>query len=656
MNLEQEQGAHKPSNNRYITTPIYYVNAKPHLGTLYTTLLADVFKRWYQIQGDQTFLLTGTDEHGQKVAEAAEKAGMSPQAFVDQLVPAFSSAWDHYHIGYDHFIRTTDPAHMRAVQGWLQRLIDSGDVYKDTYVGWYDQSQEAFLTEKDMEFRSGEEVPYSLLSGKQAIKVSEESYFFRLSKYQERLLAWYQSHPDFVVPHERLQEVISFVSSGLKDLSISRRTLTWGVPFPGDEHHVTYVWADALLNYVTGVGYDETGCSATCQQWWPADIQLMAKDILRFHAVYWPAFLMASGLPLPKTLLVHGWIKVDGQKMSKSIGNVVDPVQLAEAYGVDAVRYYLTRYLPITQDATFSTGDLETRVTTDLVNDLSNLVHRTLVLAQKQSLTKLSGPYAWTEAEQQLKVDIQQSIGAACKEMERLYLHQAYAEVWRAVARVNSYMHEQAPWQVLKTDEARFATIIAAVCHSLALIGAVVWPVMPASMERLFGALGVPFVPGRDMRSWICNGAWDLSFVLTPTAPLFTRLNQTKEQTMEEKKEAVPTTADATANQISIDEFVKVEIHTGTIVSVSDIPNSEKIYQMQVDLGALGIRTICAGVKKHYSVDELTGRRAIFVTNLQPRKLLGVMSHGMMLMATDADGVPTIVAPADGVPNGTRLK
>lgn len=656
MNLEQEQGANKPFNHRYLTTPIYYVNAKPHLGTLYTTLLADVFTRWYQVHGCNTFFLTGTDEHGQKVAEAAQKQGMEPQAFVDQLVPAFQKAWDCYGFQYNNFIRTTDSAHMQAVQDWLKKLIASGDIYKDTYIGWYDSSQEAFLTEKDMEFKEGDVAPISLLSGKPAIRIEEESYFFRLSAYQERLLAFYQEHPDFVVPSERLQEVISFVSGGLKDLSISRRTLTWGVPFPGDEHHVAYVWADALLNYLTGVGYGNSDKTDQWRAWWPADIQLMAKDILRFHAIYWPAFLMASGLPLPKKLLVHGWIKVDGQKMSKSIGNVVDPIELAEAYGVDAVRYYLTRYLPITQDATYSTGDLEHRVTTDLVNDLSNLVHRMLVLAKKYDLSSLQGPYDWNTADQQLQKDVHEALTLAEREMARFYPHMAYAEVWRAVARLNSYMHEEAPWKVIKEDPKRFKTIISAVCHALSYIGAVVWPVIPHAMERMFSALGITFTVDYAEKKLVGEAIdWNQKFNLVPIEPLFVR--RSRDSVMEENKKQEEVVAQVKPdNEITIDDFIKVEIHAGTIIAVEDIVGSEKIYQMRIDIGALGTRTICAGVKKYYDCDELVGRKAIFVTNLKPRKLMGVTSHGMMLMATDSDGKPTIVAPATDVPNGTRLK
>ncbi len=648
--------AKKKTTSCYITTPIYYVNAKPHLGTLYTTVLADVFKRWKQIQGHETFLLTGTDEHGQKVAEAAQNAGMQPKEFVDTLVPQFKAVWDQYGIAYNHFIRTTDSAHVKAVQDWLQRLIDSGDVYKATYDGWYDQSQEAFLTEKDLEFVEGSEEPISLLSGRPAIRVQEESYFFRLSAYQDRLLDWYRNQPNIVIPHERLQEVVAFVEGGLKDLSISRRTLTWGVPFPGDEHHVTYVWADALLNYVTGIGYGDPTRTGEFEEWWPADIQLMAKDIVRFHAIYWPAFLMASGIDLPKTLLVHGWIQVNGQKMSKSLGNVIDPVYMANTYGVEQMRYYLTRYLPITQDANFSVSDLEQRITTDLVNDLSNVVHRVMSLVQKHGIQSLTGPYMWLDVETALQQDIQVYMKNACSEVDRGYLHLAYAEIWRAIARINQYVHEQAPWKVIKTDADRFTTIIAAVSHALVSVASVVWPVMPEAMERLFGMLGVPFVPGQDLRTWICTGAWDMRFVFAPGEPLFMRkqLVEQKENMMEEPKKTVAEKEEAL--HITIDDFARVELHVGTIISVTDIPKSEKIYQMQVDLGPLGERTICAGVKKFYAPEDLTGRQAIFVTNLAPRPLLGVVSHGMMLMATDADGKPQVVAPVAPVPNGTRLK
>src|SRR3989339_2186100 len=356
------QNNNQTCNKFYVTTPIYYVTARPHLGSLYSTLLADVAARYHKVAGEKVFFLTGTDEHGQKVAQAAAKAGMQPKEFTDSFIDDYKSVWKKYEIAYDYFIRTTDNQHVQAVQTWLQRLIAQGDIYKGSYKGWYCTPCESFVTEKDsQQTEEGKALTCpdcSRLTG----EVFEECYFFKLSAYQDRLLKFYEEHPNFITPKERMAEVISFVKSGLRDLSISRTTISWGIPFPGDDAHVTYVWADALNNYITAVGYGDDARADELAKWWPADLQIMGKDIARFHAVYWPAFLMASNLAMPKKLLVHGWIKVADQKMSKSLGNAVDPMQLANDYGVDEIRYYLTRKMAITQDSEFKFDDIEQSV------------------------------------------------------------------------------------------------------------------------------------------------------------------------------------------------------------------------------------------------------------------------------------------------------
>lgn len=644
----------------YVTTPIYYVNARPHLGTLYTTVLADVAARWHRVQGDETFFLTGTDEHGQKVAEAAAQAGVDPKTFVDGLVPAFRDLFKRYGCTYDIFMRTTEEFHTKAVQDWLSRLLAKGDIYKATYEGWYCPSQEAFLTEKDLEFKTPGEPPVAIASGKPARWVSEECYFFRLSAYQDRLLEFYRNNPHFITPAERLREVISFVEGGLKDLSISRTTISWGIPFPNDSAHVTYVWADALNNYLTAIGYGDASREAEFKKWWPANVQIMAKDILRFHAVYWPAFLMASGLELPKRLLVHGWITVDGQKMSKSLGNVIDPNVLADTYGTDAVRFYLTRYLAVTQDADFSRTDFEHRLNTDLANDFGNLVNRMLALAQKNELAKISAPRSWGAAEQALIDAAQKMVQDFRHEMDRYYFHQAYANVWNFVGAVNRYFHEQEPWKVAKVDRARFEEIIAATAHAIYALAVLVWPMMPDAAEKIARALGQSVHAGENFVAWIQEGSWDKEFVFSPLAPVFTKYEDKKDTAMtDEKNQSAPiqnTEIGEKKSTISIDDVMKVEVAVGTILTVEDLPKSEKIYKMTVDGGSYGIRQICAGVKKFYQPEDLIGKKSIFVFNLQPRQLLGTESQGMMLMATNADGKPTMVQIDPSVQNGTRLK
>lgn len=642
-------------NTFYVTTPIYYVNARPHLGSLYTTILADVAARWNRIQGHETFFLTGTDEHGQKVGEAAAAMGLDPKAFVDRLAPAFRDLFVRYDCSFDHFIRTTDESHVKAVQEWLLLLLKKGDIYKSTYEGWYCSSQEAFLTEKDLQFVGEGKPPIAIASGKPAKWVSEECYFFRLSAYQDRLLKFYKEHPDFVTPSERLNEVISFVEGGLKDLSISRTSISWGIPFPGDEKHVTYVWADALNNYITAIGYGDPARIKNFEKWWPADLQLMAKEILRFHAVYWPAFLMATGLEIPKKLLVHGWITVDGQKMSKSLGNVIDPNVLADQYGVESVRFYLTRYLAVTQDADFSQADLEHRLNTDLANDLGNMVNRMLTLAKRYDLSDVKPPVKWGTREQELCEAASKMVIAFKNEMERCYFHQAYAVLWKFVGAVNRYFHETEPWKVVKNDPARFAEIISATCHVLSAISVFLWPVMPRSAEKIAIALGAPLVSGENSVAWVENGSWERVFYLTELSPLFIKYETKKESFVEEKNSAESVNV-AQIDYVSIDEVSKVATAVGTIVAVEDMPKSEKIYKMVVDGGSFGTRQICAGVKKFYRPDELIGKKTVFIFNLQPRMMMGVESQGMMFMATNAEGKPTLVMIDQSVPNGTRLK
>ncbi|MCL5436392.1 MAG: methionine--tRNA ligase [Candidatus Dependentiae bacterium] len=637
----------------YVTTPIYYVNARPHLGSLYTTVLADVAARWHRIQGQETFFLTGTDEHGQKVGEAAAQAGMEPKAFVDGLSAVFREVFARYDCSFDRFIRTTDEFHVEGVQHWLTQLLETGDIYKGTYEGWYCPAQEAFLTEKDLTFVAEGEPPIATASGKPARWVSEECYFFRLSAYRDRLLEFYRQHPDFITPAERLNEVVTFVEAGLRDLSISRTTISWGIPFPGDEKHVVYVWADALNNYITAIGYGDPARKAELAKWWPADLQLMGKEIVRFHAVYWPAFLMATGLETPKRLLVHGWITVDGQKMSKSLGNVIDPNVLADTYGTDAIRFYLTRYLAITQDGDFSRAEFEQRLNSDLADSLGNLLNRMLALADRAGLRQVPVPANWGAREEQLREEAKARLAAFTVEMDRGYFHLAYAELWGLIAATNRYFHDSEPWKVLKVNLEHFAQIVAATSHALYAIAVMLWPVMPRSAEKLAQALGMRLVAGQDAVSWIAAGAWDMQFSLSLIPPLFAKYEA--ERKGPEAQPRVEQPAPAAQPSISIDELMRVETAVGTILTVEDMPKSEKIYKMTVDGGSYGIRQICAGVKKFYRPEELIGKKAVFVFNLQPRMMMGVESQGMMLTAKDADGRPTLVQVGEQVPNGTRL-
>jgi methionyl-tRNA synthetase len=447
-----------------------------------------------------------------------------------------------------------------------------------------------------------------------------------------------------------LNEIISFVESGLKDLSISRATVTWGIPFPGDDRHVIYVWADALNNYITGIGYGDPAKKKEFDFWWPADMQVLGKDIARFHAIYWPAFLMATGLPLPRRLLVHGWIKIGDQKMSKSLGNIVDPQELARIYGIDPVRYYLVRYMAVTQDSPFSIEDLEQRITSDLANDLGNLVNRMLTLALKHDLIKVEAPLAWNIQEQELQYKLQQLVRLMKQDIYDGLFHRAYAHLGIFVSLVNSYFHAREPWRVVKQSKEDFNQIISAVCHSLYGIALLLWPVMPQKMHSLLEALGAKLIFGDNVIDSIEHDVWKRTFSLTQIPPLFVKPEHRGIAPVPQAEETVDD------KEITINDFNKMELRVGTIDAVDEIPKSEKLFKLTVNFGEQGIRTICSGIKQRIAKEELLNKQLVFVFNLQPRMLMGIASHGMLLTAENDDKTLRIITVSGPVANGTRLK
>jgi methionyl-tRNA synthetase len=665
-------------NKFYITTPIYYVTARPHLGSLYSTLFADVLARWHKLNGKKTFFLTGTDEHGQKISQAAQKAGMEPKAFVDQFILAYQDTWKKFEIDYTYFVRTTDPDHIRGAQAFVQKLIDTGDIYKAVYEGWYCTPDETFVTHISVrpEELKDKVAPACPSCGRETVFVSESTYFFKLSAYQDRLLKFYKDHPDFIVPKERANEVISFVESGLKDLSISRTTVPWGIPFPHDPEHTIYVWTEALCNYITAIGYGNANKQDEFKFWWPADVQVLGKDIVRFHAVFWPAFLMAADLPLPKQLLVHGWIKVDEQKMSKSLGNVVDPMALYDAYGPEPLRYYLLRQLPIGQDGNFNIEELETRITADLANDLGNLLNRLVVLAAKNENMILHAPKKWEGApELDLRDESLNMVQEFEDYMKDFQFHHALACLWKFIHKINVYFHTQEPWKVAGKDPQQFAEILSATAHGLRLVAILLWPVMPKKMERMLHSLGVVFVPGQHALEDVKLGHWGQTFMFTKIENLFEKIEKSDEKIEKSETDVLrapqderlraktdhtpsvrPEGLDGQSNFIDITDLTKIELRVGTIVTCETVEKSDKLLKMSVDLGELGIRQILGGIRKHYQPEELIGRQGLFVCNLKPRKMLGLDSYGMMLIAQDANGKSQLMAPAMAVPNGTRLQ
>jgi methionyl-tRNA synthetase len=654
----------------YVTTPIYYVTAGPHLGNFYSTLLADVAGRYHKLAGQEVFFLTGTDEHGQKVAQAAQNAGMQPKEFTDSFIASFKAMWLKYEIAYDYFIRTTDADHVKAVQVWLQNLIDQGDIYKGSYQGWYCTPCESFVTEKDSVPVDAGQALICPDCHRATGEVFESCYFFKLSAYQDRLLEFYENNPHFITPKERMAEVVNFVKSGLKDLSISRTTISWGIPFPGDDAHVTYVWADALNNYITAVGYGNDARADELAKWWPADLQIMGKDIVRFHAIYWPAFLMASKLAMPKKLLVHGWIKVADQKMSKSLGNAIDPMQLAADYGVDEIRYYLTRKMAITQDSQFAIEDIEQSINSELANAFGNLLNRMATLAVKNQAEHLDAPAVWSASSQELQKQCQLLVDEVWQLVEDGMFYRAVARIWDYINLVNAYFHEHEPWKMVKHDREQFLQVMSAAAHSLQVIGVLLWPVMPKKMEIMLASLGCPFDTNKNYMKEFTTMSWKNSFVIQQIATLFTKSEIKKSEiiidaTPSEKIEVKPLAVKEVVGQsvvqdeskefISIEDFAKLDLRIGTIVQCEIVTGSDKLVKSQVDFGDLGMRQVLSGIRKAYSPEDLVGKQALFVVNLKPRKMMGHDSQGMMLLALDELAGLQLMSPVVQVKPGSKV-
>ncbi len=630
-------------NHFYVTTPIYYGTAKPHLGSLYSTLIADVIDRWHRLKGEDTYFLTGTDEHGQKILQAAQKANMSPKKFVDSFIAAYQEAWNTYSIDYDQFIRTTDPHHIKGVQDLIKKLLDQGDIYKGTYKGWYCTPCETFITEA----REGSTACPSC--GRPTDEVAEESYFFKLSAYEDKLLKFYNDNPQFIVPHERANEVLSFVQAGLKDLSISRTTISWGVPFPNDPEHVVYVWVDALCNYITAIGYGDSKRKAELARWWPANVQVLGKDIIRFHAVYWPAMLMAAGLEAPKQLLVHGWIKVNAQKMSKSLGNVVDPMELAQTYGAEQIRYYLIRHIAVNQDGDFNIVDLEQTINADLANSLGNLLNRMVSVAHKREVHTIAPIKKWSPTSLALRDAADKTVEEYENHMAAHEFHLALARLWKFIHEVNRYFHDQEPWKVKEHEQ--FVEIMSATCHSLRTIAVLLWPILPGKMSELLASIGHDFDVQKDSLKSLELSTWHEAFTLKKIDLLFKKIEPQEPMVSEQEQKQ-----DVLDTSISIDDLMKVEMRVGEIKEAESVPQSDKLIKMQVDFGEHGKRQILAGIRKSILPEDLVGKKTVFAFNLKPRKMMGMESQGMLLVAKDAaDKVHLTLIDGD-VPNGTRLQ
>lgn len=631
----------------YITTPIYYPNAKPHIGSIYSTVLADILARYAKLNKKEVVFLTGLDEHGQKVYQAAEKVNKDPQVFVDELAESFKSIFKQWNIDYTIFMRTTNPFHKKAVQEWIINLQQKGYIYKSEYQGWYSIASESFLLDKDFELKDTAGTPLCPITNKPAIWVVQEAYFFKLSFFEKQLLNFFTTQPHFITPKERIEEVISFIKGGLKDLCISRlkKDLSWGIPFPNDDNHVIYVWADALNNYITAIGYlqDENKFNAI----WPCDIHVMAKDIIRFHTIYWIAFLLAADLPLPKKELVHGWLLIDNQKMSKSLNNIVDPIEILEHYEVDSIRYYFST-LSIREDSDFNTIDLEKKHNSDLCDNLSNLFQRMLILNAKKNVFEVHFDFSiLPNTYKEIILTGIKTVKEVQEELKECNILKITQLVMGYLNQLNAFFHHQQPWK--ETDMNKFKSIMSIISYGLFQVGILLLPIMPTKMKQLLEALGVKPEDHYFENSVNMNNRLFLFKQLKD----YIFKKYIKIESILEKKEEQK--AEASFPVISFEEFIKTVILIGKIITVDDIAKSDKLYYLQVDFGVHGIKKIVSGIKQYYKKEELINTKTLFSFNLAPRSLCGVMSEGMILMAKNNHNIPELIKISEQVIEGTRI-
>lgn len=641
----------------YITTPIYYPSDNLHIGHAYCSVMADTMARYKRIQGYDVMFLTGTDEHGQKIEEKAKAAGITPKQYVDHVVSGIKDLWKLMDISYDKFIRTTDDYHEKAVQKIFKQLYDQGDIYKGSYEGWYCTPCESFWTETQLVDGKCPDC------GREVRRTSEEAYFFRLSKYQDQLIKLFEEHPEFLEPASRRNEMLNnFIKPGLEDLCVSRTSFTWGVPVTFDPKHIVYVWVDALSNYITALGYGSEDDSLY-QKYWPADIHLVGKEIVRFHTIIWPAMLMALNLPLPKKVLGHGWLILEGGKMSKSKGNVVDPVVLCERYGVDAIRYFLLRDIPFGSDGTFSNEALITRINSDLANDLGNLVSRTVAMVNKYFGGTIPTERTAGEFDDDLialATATKAKVEAYADEMQ---FSQALTELWALISRTNKYIDETAPW-VLAKDEAnraRLAAVMYNLCEAIRIISILVSPFLPHTAPKIQAQLGAPAA----VLSWEQAGEWGLlpdGFSVQKGEIIFPRIDIAKElaeleaqqKAAREAKEQAQQKAEGIA-QISIDDFAKVELRVAEVKDCEPVKRAKKLLKLTLDDGSGTPRTVASGIAQWYKPEDLIGHKVVLVANLKPAVLCGVESQGMILAADCAkDDVKVLFV--DNMPAGAKIR
>ena len=612
----------------YITTPIYYVNAEPHIGSAYTTIMADVIARYKRLMGYDVFFLTGTDEHGLKILQSARKKGKDVKEFCDELAMKFKELWRDLKITNDYFIRTTDPEHEETVRFFVKKMMENGDIYKGKYSGWYCVHCETYYDEDEVEEKEGKKV--CPVCKREVRWVEEENYFFKLSKYNEPLKKLFEENPKFVEPEFRKNEMLKILEKGLKDISITRTTFNWGIPFPGDEKHVIYVWVDALINYVSALGYGRED-SEKMDKYWPADVHLIGKEINRFHSLIWPAMLMSVGLELPRKVFAHGWLTVNGQKISKSLGNAVDPREFVKKYGNDVVRYYLVRDIVFGKDGDFSEEKLVNRLNADLANDYGNLLHRTLAMVKKYFNSGVPAPGKSGGMDDELKKRTRETVNSYTELMDSLRLTDAMEKVWEYISFLNTYFDRERPWILAKEkNEERLSTVLYNTLEGILKVALMTMPVMPDSSKEVLKRIG--FVGEAKPEYLTMWGALKSGSKTIHGKPLFEKIDL-----KELKKVAEVKKMEEKDNMITIDEFGKVDLRVARILKAERVEGSEKLIKMEIDVGELGKRTLVGGLAKHYTPEELVGKLIVIVANLKPRKLFGIESQGMLLAAKIGD-------------------